>query len=228
MNRRIWLIAMPVVAMFRTIFGPPAAKAGEKPDGRKSHPEAPDKKGLPERVTELERQCPPVGTVLPYAGTTLPPGWLWCNGQQLDLKMHPEHRQLAELLGTRFRRSTDPKTTCRLPDLQGRVAVGAGTGVGLSPRVLGTQDGHEAHTLALEQMPNHHHYVYRHAGAITGKNSGGAPGAGSGDTNWEVDDVGDDQNGRTTGVNGKSRSEEKTEAFGLMQPFLALNFIIRF
>jgi microcystin-dependent protein len=170
----------------------------------------------------------PAGSVLPYVGSTLPPGWLWCDGQELDLKKHPEYQALAEVLRSSFRRTSDPKKTCRLPDLRGRVPLGAGEGPDLSLRALGTQDGSETHTLALEQMPNHHHFVYRHAGAATGPNTGGAAGSGDADKNWDIDDVGDSKHGRTTGVNGRARTEDKTEAFKLMPPFLVLNFIIRY
>jgi microcystin-dependent protein len=235
MNRRFWLIAMAPVAMFKAILGLKPVPATEVSNGGLSPSEPQGNQPLAERVADLERYqkqiakaLPPVGTVLPYAGNTLPQGWLWCDGRELDLKKHPEYRPLADVLGTRFRRPTDHQTICRLPDLRGRVAMGAGVGPGFSPRVLGSQDGHETHTLALEEMPNHHHYVYRHAGAITGNNNGGAAGAGDADMNWEVDDVGDGKNGRTSGVNGRSRKEQKTKAFGLMQPFLVVNFIIRF
>jgi microcystin-dependent protein len=169
-----------------------------------------------------------VGSLLSYAGSVLPPGWLWCDGQELNLKEHPEYQALADALGARFRRPTDAKKTCRVPDLRGRMPLGAGAGPGLSPRELGKQDGQESHTLGLAEMPNHHHYVYRHAGAITGPNTGGAGGAGAADNNWDVDDVGDNKNGRTTGVNGRPREEEKTEAFSLMPPYLVVNFIIKY
>jgi microcystin-dependent protein len=153
---------------------------------------------------------------------------LWCDGQELDVKQHPEYQHLADILGTTFRRPADPKMTCRVPDLRGRVPLGAGAGPSLSARQLGKQDGQESHTLALAEMPNHHHHVYRHAGAVVGPNKGGARGAGDADNNWEVDDVGDDKHGRTTGVNGRPREEGKTEAFNLMQPFLVVNFIIKY
>jgi microcystin-dependent protein len=146
----------------------------------------------------------------------------------LDLKLHPEYQPLADVLGTTFRRLADPQKTCRVPYLRGRVPLGAGAGLDLSARQLGKQDGQETHVLALAEMPNHHHYAYRHAGAVTGQNNGGAGGAGDADKNWEVDDVGDGKHGRTSGVNGRPKEEEKTGAFSLMQPFLVINFIIKY
>ena len=48
-------------------------------------------------------------------------------------------------------------TTFNIPDLQGRVPIGAGTGSGLSPRGVGGTGGAEEHTLTNGQMPVHGH-----------------------------------------------------------------------
>jgi microcystin-dependent protein len=44
-----------------------------------------------------------------------------------------------------------------LPDMRGRVAVGAGTSPGLTPRVLGAIDGEETHEITESEMPEHRH-----------------------------------------------------------------------
>ena len=66
----------------------------------------------------------PVGTVCLFAGTVAPPGWLFCDGSPIP----PETRYdaLRRAIGTRF----DPNLPAAhfLPDLRGRVPVGAGTG----------------------------------------------------------------------------------------------------
>jgi microcystin-dependent protein len=44
-----------------------------------------------------------------------------------------------------------------LPDLRGRLAMGQGNGVGLTPRVLGEVAGQTSNTLTLGQTPTHAH-----------------------------------------------------------------------
>jgi microcystin-dependent protein len=62
---------------------------------------------------------------------------------------------LYSLLGTRY--GGDGKTTFGLPNLMGRVAVGAGAGPGLTPRSLGDTGGVETVTLMRSQIPVHKH-----------------------------------------------------------------------
>jgi microcystin-dependent protein len=47
-----------------------------------------------------------------------------------------------------------------LPDYRGRVIIGAGTGVGLSPRALGAVGGEEGHVLAIAELAVHHHWMF--------------------------------------------------------------------
>lgn len=47
----------------------------------------------------------------------------------------------------------------RIPSLRGRMPIGAGTGTGLTNRVLGTLYGAESLILSLSQMPAHNHTV---------------------------------------------------------------------
>lgn len=46
-----------------------------------------------------------------------------------------------------------------IPDLRGRMAVGAGTGRGLSTRTLGDFGGQESHVLSLSEIPSHSHTI---------------------------------------------------------------------
>ena len=67
------------------------------------------------------------------------------------------------------------QTTFALPDLRGRVPVGMGAGIGLSPYVIGQTAGNEGVTLSLTQIPSHVHAVdTSHVTAsIACKNGGG-------------------------------------------------------
>lgn len=53
----------------------------------------------------------------------------------------------------------DGSTTFNLPDLGGRMAVGAGQGSGLSNRVPGSKFGAETHTLSTAELPAHSHVL---------------------------------------------------------------------
>ena len=44
-----------------------------------------------------------------------------------------------------------------LPDMRGRVALGYGSGIGLTVRNMGDDGGEETHTLTTAEMPTHNH-----------------------------------------------------------------------
>lgn len=85
----------------------------------------------------------PPGVVDDYAGDTAPLGWLMCDG---DAVSRTTYAALFAAIGINWG-AGDGSTTFNLPDLQGRVCIGAGTGTSLSARVLAETGGEEEHTL---------------------------------------------------------------------------------
>ncbi len=83
-----------------------------------------------------------------------PNGWALCNGQLLPIS---QYSALFALLGTTY--GGNGTTTFGLPNLQGRVPIHQGNGVGLSPYVMGQVGGTENVTLLPTQMPSHNHLV---------------------------------------------------------------------
>ena len=81
-------------------------------------------------------------------------GFSLCQGQLLPIS---SNTALFSLLGTIY--GGDGRTTFGLPDLQGRCALGQGTGPGLSPRRIGEKSGTETNTQTVAQMPSHNHGV---------------------------------------------------------------------
>jgi microcystin-dependent protein len=87
-----------------------------------------------------------------FAGNFAPRGWAFCNGQLLPIA---QNTALFSLIGTTY--GGDGRTTTALPNLQGRSAMHAGRGPGLTERRLGQRGGVETVTLSEAQMPNHDH-----------------------------------------------------------------------
>lgn len=75
-----------------------------------------------------------LGEVKLFAGNFAPRGWAFCEGQLLPIS---SNTALFSLLGTMY--GGDGRTTFGLPDLRGRVPVGAGTGPGLDQVKPGQQ-----------------------------------------------------------------------------------------
>jgi microcystin-dependent protein len=88
---------------------------------------------------------PLMGEVRMFAGEAPPYGWYACDGRHLRQQAH---LALFTLLGTAY--GGNGHSAFRLPNVTGRVPIGAGAGVGLSPRELGAADGTEQMTPAAK------------------------------------------------------------------------------
>ena len=118
----------------------------------------------------------PVGSILDYAGSTAPVGWLLCYGQAIN---RTTYARLFAVIGTTYG-SGDGSTTFNLPDLRGRVIPGkddmGGTaasrittaGCGIDGTVLGAAGGLQTNTLVTANLP-----PYTPSGAVHGTNETG-------------------------------------------------------
>lgn len=100
---------------------------------------------------ERELMTPEVGTIKPFITADPPQNTLECDGgtyYRVDFPL------LYALLDSAFIIDAD---TFTVPDLRGRVVVGAGTGSGLTPYAVGDIGGTEAVALTVEEMPSHSH-----------------------------------------------------------------------
>lgn len=95
-----------------------------------------------------------IGEIRMFAGNFNPRTWLYCDGRTITIA---SNTALFSILSTIY--GGNGTTTFCLPDLRGRTAVGAGTGIGLSPYVLGQKGGVETTTMSALQMPIHSHIV---------------------------------------------------------------------
>lgn len=101
----------------------------------------------------------PTGVPLPFAGGTVPDGYLLCDGSAVN---RTTYARLFAVIGTTWG-AGDGSTTFNLPDGRGRAFIGAGTGSGLTARTLGQTLGEERHTMTeAELFPHTHPVEMRH------------------------------------------------------------------
>lgn len=118
----------------------------------------------------------PIGSIMPYAGTSEPAGWKFCNGQELSQGLY---ETLFELIGYTY--GPEIETTAgffKLPDLRGRFPLGnlamGGTAPGVTspdhrargtnPQTLGATDGDDDITIGVDNLPEHQHDMKDPAG----------------------------------------------------------------
>jgi len=95
---------------------------------------------------------PYIGEIRMFAGNFAPSGWMFCSGQTLAIS---EYETLFVLIGTTY--GGDGQETFALPDLQSRVPIHQGQGIGLSNYTLAQTGGVESVTLTTNQIPAHNH-----------------------------------------------------------------------
>lgn len=107
----------------------------------------------------------PSGSVMPYAGSSAPSGWLLSDGSAVS---RSTYAALFSAIGTTYG-SGDGSTTFNLPDLRGRAPRGVdnmgGTaanritaaGSGITGTTLGAAGGVESVTLTTSEIPSHNH-----------------------------------------------------------------------
>lgn len=149
-----------------------------------------------------------------FAGNFAPRGWALCNGQLLAIS---SHSALFSILGTTY--GGDGVSTFGLPEMRGRVAIHEGTGPGLTPRQLGQKTGHETETLTTNQMPSHTHGLFAYGDPATSNRPQGNVLAG-GTVAYDPGPANQQMGTSSVGHTGAN------QPVNIMQPFLALNFII--
>lgn len=104
--------------------------------------------GTPLTASALNAACPPVGSVIPYAGASAPAGWLLCQGQSVSRTTYSE---LFAAIGTTYG-SGDGSATFNLPNLKGRIPVGYDS-TQTEFNYRGKTGGEKAHALTKEETP---------------------------------------------------------------------------
>jgi microcystin-dependent protein len=97
--------------------------------------------------------CRMIGEVVTWAGVAAPSDqWLECDGASY---LRADFPDLFAVIGTTY--GAADGTHFNVPDLRGRVTLGAGTGPGLSTYALGQTLGEETHQLTVTELASHNH-----------------------------------------------------------------------
>ena len=115
----------------------------------------PDNVEAPPSGTQApDREFPLLGEIRGVPYNIAPRGWAFCEGQLLPIN---QNQALFSLLLTRY--GGNGQTTFALPDLRGRVPIGAGQAPGLPGYTLGQKVGSAQVALTPANLPAHSHSV---------------------------------------------------------------------
>ena len=103
-----------------------------------------------------------IGSIVMFAGSVAPIGWLLCDGSEVS---RSRYQSLFSAIGTTHG-SGDGSTTFNLPDIRGRVIIGAS-----QSHAVSSTGGEESHSLSSSEIPSHSHSVgtHGHSNGITVK-----------------------------------------------------------
>lgn len=107
----------------------------------------------------------PTGSIIAFAGTTAPAGWLLCDGT--NTYSRTTYAALFAVIGSIYDNGNG-SSTFGVPDLRSRTIIGVGTGVGLTNRGLAVKVGTETVTLNYTQIPAHSHPNVVYGGSTGG------------------------------------------------------------
>ncbi|MBN2010528.1 tail fiber protein [candidate division KSB1 bacterium] len=161
------------------------------------------------RIKDQTGFIAPVGSIMIYAGATAPQGWLLCNGATYSRTTYSD---LYNVIGTLYGDSNS--SNFKTPNLKGHVIVGLNSSE-TEFSSLGKTGGAKTHTLTTEELPAHSHSYsdyYWHDSGDT--DDYGTP---------KGDDTGERKDASRTTANTGSAT-----AFNILQPYITLNYIIKY
>ena len=163
-----------------------------------------------DEVTRTVCETLPVGTILPFADSTIPDGYMLCDGSALS---RTEYAGLFAIIGTTYGVG-DGSTTFNLPNLKGRVPVGCDS-TDTEFDTLGEIGGEKTHTLVSGELPAHTHSTTNSYSNIAGTGpAGGSTKISTGSTyyfNYQ----------NSTGSVGSDQAHNN------LQPYIVINYIIK-
>lgn len=154
----------------------------------------------------------PIGTVIPFAGNTVPSDWMVCDGSTLS---RTEYALLFAAIGTSFGEG-DGETTFNIPDLRGKAPVGLDL-EDTDFDTIGETGGEKEHTLTINELPSHSHrqlYASNPTSGSWGRDISGV--------NYHV------ISSPVSFYNGIFSDETGgNQSHNIMQPYVVVNYIIK-
>lgn len=183
----------------------------------------------------------PCGSIMPFAGATIPAGWLLCDGAAVSRTTYSSLYAALGGISSPWGQGNG-STTFNLPDLRTRVPVGKNGSGTFS--TLGAVGGAETMSLQEAHLAAHTHTFsgttsnngsHQHAPPVAvtyGGNAGNyrnlfttnSPLWSGGDWNCAVTSGG----AHDHTYSGTTSSKGSGQAFGLLQPYAVVNYIIKF
>lgn len=178
-------------------------------------------KDLPDTSTPLSADnlnsiCP-IGAITMWGVATPPRGWLICNGAEVS---RTEYADLFAVIGTYYG-SGNGSTTFNLPNLMGKVPVGLDS-TQTEFDTLGEAGGEKTHQLTSPEMPEHIHLLTANDNISAAAGSGyyHLPSAIEGYAAGTAQTI--FYNSTKTSIAGENQAHNN------LQPYIVLNYIIKF
>ncbi len=173
------------------------------------------------------------GEIRMYGGSSAPAGWLICDGSAVS---RTTYAALFAAIGTTFG-TGDGSTTFNLPNFKGRIPIGVGQGDTAegggsgTDRILGAMAGAEKHTQTTGEVgshghtvtvtdPGHYHIYYEGDSSSGGYSNGWGP---TSSTRYART-----TDSSTTGITATANISASPTAMDIMNPVLAVSFIIKY
>lgn len=150
----------------------------------------------------------PTGSIMAYCGSTSPIGWFICDGSTYD---KITYRDLYLVIGNTFGGSG---SNFAVPDMRGRTIVGSSNQIqNIVDKEVGDVGGAETHTLTIDEIPAHTHDVDVDI-------------SGWSESSYGVDLAPDRPDRGSKYIT--SASTGGGLAHSIMQPYMTLNYIIKY
>jgi microcystin-dependent protein len=182
----------------------------------------------------------PVGEIAMWSTNTAPTGWLLCDGIDKDRSTYSALHSLMQAAGYPYG-AGNGSTTFGIPNLLGKFPVGKDASAEFD--VLGETGGSKTNALGVSNLPAHTHSGSTNSAgshAHTSAQSDIVRQFGGGDAKltanstygpYNTGSITTDTQGahdHTVSVSGGGNGTATGDAFNILPPYFALNFIIRF